>query len=77
MGIGPSKYANAVLRKVSTRSLEQWIPIVAPDPADDPIGHLAVAHSHPGGSSPRSATPSAGTSRRRPPCWPPTTNGPG
>jgi len=47
VGIGASKYANAVLRKVSTRSLEQWIPIVAPDPADDPVGHLAVAHSHP------------------------------
>ncbi|WP_440081936.1 RsmB/NOP family class I SAM-dependent RNA methyltransferase [Streptosporangium sp. LJ11] len=47
VGIGASKYANAVLRKVSTRSLEQWIPIVAPDPADDPVGHLAVAYSHP------------------------------
>ncbi|GAA4185089.1 transcription antitermination factor NusB [Streptosporangium oxazolinicum] len=47
VGVGASKYANAVLRKVSTRSLEQWIPIVAPDPADDPVGHLAVAHSHP------------------------------
>ncbi|MER5649132.1 transcription antitermination factor NusB [Streptosporangium sp. NPDC002524] len=47
VGIGASKYANAVLRKVSTRSLEQWIPIVAPDPAADPVGHLAVAHSHP------------------------------
>ncbi|GII04925.1 RsmB/NOP family class I SAM-dependent RNA methyltransferase [Planobispora takensis] len=47
VGVGPSKYANAVLRKVATRSLEQWIPIVAPDPADDPVGHLAVAHSHP------------------------------
>ena len=47
VGVGASKYANAVLRKVSTRSLEQWLPIVAPDPAEDPIGHLAVAHSHP------------------------------
>jgi 16S rRNA (cytosine967-C5)-methyltransferase len=47
VGIGASKYANAVLRKVSTRSLEQWLPIVAPDPAEDPIGHLAVTHSHP------------------------------
>ncbi|MEV4527616.1 transcription antitermination factor NusB [Streptosporangium sp. NPDC049304] len=47
VGIGASKYANAVLRKVSTRSLEQWIPIVAPDPVEDPVGHLAVAHSHP------------------------------
>ncbi|SNS13025.1 16S rRNA (cytosine967-C5)-methyltransferase [Streptosporangium subroseum] len=47
VGVGASKYANAVLRKVSTRSLEQWLPIVAPDSAEDPIGHLAVAHSHP------------------------------
>ncbi|MDP9845141.1 RsmB/NOP family class I SAM-dependent RNA methyltransferase [Streptosporangium lutulentum] len=47
VGVGASKYANAVLRKVSTRSLEQWLPIVAPDPADDPIGNLAVTHSHP------------------------------
>ncbi|GAT64855.1 rRNA cytosine-C5-methyltransferase [Planomonospora sphaerica] len=47
VGAGPAKYANAVLRKVSTRSLEQWLPIVAPDPADDPVGHLAVSHSHP------------------------------
>ncbi|GAA3116761.1 RsmB/NOP family class I SAM-dependent RNA methyltransferase [Streptosporangium carneum] len=47
VGTGASKYANAVLRKVSTRSLEQWIPIVAPDPVEDPVGHLAVAHSHP------------------------------
>lgn len=47
VGIGASKYANAVLRKVSGRSLEQWIPIVAPDAAADPVGHLAVAYSHP------------------------------
>ncbi|MEV7007730.1 transcription antitermination factor NusB [Streptosporangium sp. NPDC051022] len=47
VGTGASKYANAVLRKVAGRSLEQWIPIVAPDPGQDPIGHLAVAHSHP------------------------------
>ncbi|GAA2880255.1 transcription antitermination factor NusB [Streptosporangium fragile] len=47
VGVGASKYANAVLRKVSTRSLEQWLAIVAPDPAGDPVGHLAVVHSHP------------------------------
>ncbi|MFF5204651.1 RsmB/NOP family class I SAM-dependent RNA methyltransferase [Streptosporangium sp. NPDC000396] len=47
VGTGASKYANAVLRKVATRSMEEWLPIVAPDPADDPVGHLAVAHSHP------------------------------
>lgn len=47
VGTGASKYANAVLRKVASRTLEEWVPIVAPDPAEDPVGHLAVAHSHP------------------------------
>nr|WP_262842866.1 transcription antitermination factor NusB [Sphaerisporangium corydalis] len=47
IGTGASKFANAILRKVATRDLGQWLPIVAPDPKDDPVGHLAVAHSHP------------------------------
>ncbi|MFF0576600.1 RsmB/NOP family class I SAM-dependent RNA methyltransferase [Streptosporangium saharense] len=47
VGTGASKYANAVLRKVANRSLDQWIPIVAPEAERDPVGHLAVAHSHP------------------------------
>jgi 16S rRNA (cytosine967-C5)-methyltransferase len=47
VGVGPSRFANAVLRKVATRSLEQWLPIVAPDPDADPVGHLTVVHSHP------------------------------
>ncbi|MER5321408.1 RsmB/NOP family class I SAM-dependent RNA methyltransferase [Streptosporangium roseum] len=47
VGTGASKYANAVLRKVAGRSLEQWLPIVAPDAGEDPVGYLAVAHSHP------------------------------
>ncbi|GLW12138.1 rRNA cytosine-C5-methyltransferase [Microtetraspora sp. NBRC 13810] len=47
IGIGPSRYANAVLRRVSTRSLADWLPIVAPDPEKDLVGNLAVAHSHP------------------------------
>ncbi|GAA5053049.1 16S rRNA (cytosine967-C5)-methyltransferase [Thermocatellispora tengchongensis] len=47
IGTGPSRYANAVLRKVATRSLDDWLPIVAPDPDDDPIGNLAVSYSHP------------------------------
>ena len=47
--IGPkvSGYANAVLRRVATRDLDAWLPIVAPDPAADPDGYLAVRHSHP------------------------------
>jgi len=47
--VGPraSGYVNAVLRRVATRDLEQWLPIVAPPPASDPDGYLAVRHSYP------------------------------
>ncbi|GAA0359039.1 transcription antitermination factor NusB [Microbispora corallina] len=47
VGPGPSRYANAVLRKVAGRTLEQWLEIVAPPADEDPIGNLAVTHSHP------------------------------
>ncbi|MDA0634128.1 rRNA cytosine-C5-methyltransferase [Nonomuraea sp. MCN248] len=47
VGQGAAKFVNAVLRKIAGRSLEEWVPIVAPDPDRDPAGHLAVAHSHP------------------------------
>ncbi|MFI7701016.1 RsmB/NOP family class I SAM-dependent RNA methyltransferase [Nonomuraea sp. NPDC049480] len=47
VGPGAAKFANAVLRKIASRTIEEWVPIVAPDPADDPVGHLAVAHGHP------------------------------
>ncbi|SDR09924.1 RsmB/NOP family class I SAM-dependent RNA methyltransferase [Thermostaphylospora chromogena] len=47
LGAGPSRYANAVLRKIATRSLAEWLPIVAPDPEEDAVGNLAVSHSHP------------------------------
>ncbi|WP_275888271.1 transcription antitermination factor NusB, partial [Nonomuraea lactucae] len=47
IGAGAAKFVNAVLRKIGSRTLAEWIPIVAPDPADDPSGHLAIAHSHP------------------------------
>lgn len=43
---GATGFANAVLRKVSTESLDDWLAQVAPA-ADDPVGHLAVVHSHP------------------------------
>ncbi|MFC4561480.1 RsmB/NOP family class I SAM-dependent RNA methyltransferase [Nocardiopsis mangrovi] len=42
-----SRFANAVLRKVSVRDLDEWTAVVAPDRATDPVGHLAVLHSHP------------------------------
>ncbi|MFI6531263.1 RsmB/NOP family class I SAM-dependent RNA methyltransferase [Nonomuraea sp. NPDC050547] len=44
VGVGASKFANAVLRKVAARPLDDWIPIVAPE---DPVGHMSIAHSHP------------------------------
>ncbi|MCK2220812.1 rRNA cytosine-C5-methyltransferase [Actinomadura sp. ATCC 31491] len=47
VGPGPAKFANAVLRKIASRTVEEWLPIVAPDPGADPVGHLAVAHAHP------------------------------
>jgi 16S rRNA (cytosine967-C5)-methyltransferase len=47
VGQGPAGLVNAVLRKVSRRDTEAWIAEVAPDRAVDPVGHLAVAHSHP------------------------------
>ncbi|WP_248965541.1 RsmB/NOP family class I SAM-dependent RNA methyltransferase [Sphaerisporangium perillae] len=47
IGTGASKFANAILRKVATRDFDEWLPIVAPDAQDDPVGHLAVTYSHP------------------------------
>ncbi|MFC5830770.1 RsmB/NOP family class I SAM-dependent RNA methyltransferase [Nonomuraea insulae] len=47
IGPGAAKFVNAVLRKISSRTIEEWVPIVAPDPAHDPVGHLAVAYGHP------------------------------
>ncbi|MER6945719.1 transcription antitermination factor NusB [Nonomuraea sp. NPDC000554] len=47
IGSGAAKFVNAVLRKIASRTVDEWLPIVAPDAADDPSGHLAVVHSHP------------------------------
>ncbi|GII90290.1 RsmB/NOP family class I SAM-dependent RNA methyltransferase [Sinosporangium siamense] len=47
VGVGPSRFANAILRKIAGRELADWLPIVAPDPAADLVGHLAVSYSHP------------------------------
>jgi 16S rRNA (cytosine967-C5)-methyltransferase len=40
-------YVNAVLRRVSTRDLDQWLAIVAPDPESDQDGYLGVRYSYP------------------------------
>jgi 16S rRNA (cytosine967-C5)-methyltransferase len=42
-----SGYVNAVLRRVATRDLDAWVPLVAPDPATDAGGYLAVRYSYP------------------------------
>lgn len=44
---GAAGFANAVLRQVAERPLDEWIAEVAPPYADDPVGYLAVAYSHP------------------------------
>lgn len=47
VGPGAGGFANAVLRKVAGRSLDAWVAAVAPDAQADPVGHLAIAASHP------------------------------
>ncbi len=47
VGPGAAGFANAVLRRVSDHDLDGWVRRVAPDPVDDRLGHLAVAHAHP------------------------------
>lgn len=46
-GAGAASFVNAVLRRIGTRSLEDWLAEVAPSREEDEIGHLAIVHSHP------------------------------
>lgn len=46
-GRKPAGFVNAVLRRIAPRDLESWIGIAAPDRSADPVGHLAIRHSHP------------------------------
>ena len=46
-GESRSRFVNAVLRRVGERDPDGWVELVAPDPEQDPIGHLAVVRSHP------------------------------
>jgi 16S rRNA (cytosine967-C5)-methyltransferase len=46
VGPRPAGLVNAVLRKVAARDVDGWVEQVLPDEAD-PIGRLAVRHSHP------------------------------
>ncbi len=40
-------FANAVLRKVASEDEEGWVRQLAPDRAEDPVGHLAFRCAHP------------------------------
>ena len=44
---GAAGFVNAILRKVGQRSEDQWVAVLAPAVADDPVGHWAVATAHP------------------------------
>ena len=44
---GGAGYVNAVLRRITEADLDTWIERLAPDEWDDPLGHLAMAFSHP------------------------------
>jgi 16S rRNA (cytosine967-C5)-methyltransferase len=46
-GVRPAGFVNAVLRRVATRDLDAWVSIVAPSPATDPSGYLAVRYGYP------------------------------
>ena len=46
-GMRPAGFVNAVLRRVATRDLEEWIQIIAPDRSADPVGYLAARYGYP------------------------------
>ena len=46
-GMRPAGFVNAVLRRVSTREQAEWLQIIAPDRAVDPVGYLAATRSYP------------------------------
>jgi 16S rRNA (cytosine967-C5)-methyltransferase len=46
-GVRPAGFVNAVLRRVSTRNLDDWMTVVAPVRETDPAGYLAIRHSYP------------------------------
>lgn len=46
-GSGAAGFVNAVLRRVASQGLEDWVAQTAPDRGSDPVGHLSVRYSHP------------------------------
>ncbi len=47
IGGGPGGFVNAVLRRVTERTPEQWLQDAVPDRDADLVAHLATRHSHP------------------------------
>ena len=46
-GTSAAGFANAVMRQIGLRDLDDWLDTVAPDPAVDRLGYLAVTRYHP------------------------------
>ncbi|MGA9870665.1 MAG: RsmB/NOP family class I SAM-dependent RNA methyltransferase, partial [Rhodococcus sp. (in: high G+C Gram-positive bacteria)] len=46
-GSGKAGFVNAVLRRVSEKTADQWVDELAPDADKDPVGRLAFANAHP------------------------------
>ncbi|MBX6357805.1 MAG: rRNA small subunit methyltransferase B [Micromonosporaceae bacterium] len=44
---GAAGFANAVLRRIAGQDLAAWLAELAPAYETDPVGHLALVHSHP------------------------------
>ncbi|WP_346534899.1 transcription antitermination factor NusB [Micromonospora sp. DPT] len=44
---GAAGFANAVLREIAGRDADAWVAKLAPPMETDPVGHLALAYSHP------------------------------
>jgi len=44
---GAAGFVNAVLRRISRNDLAGWVGEIGPDPAVDPLGHLALLTAHP------------------------------
>ncbi|HZG92071.1 MAG TPA: transcription antitermination factor NusB, partial [Pseudonocardia sp.] len=40
-------FVNAILRRIGDRDEAGWVAELAPDAAEDPVGHAAFAHAHP------------------------------
>jgi 16S rRNA (cytosine967-C5)-methyltransferase len=46
-GASAGGFANAVMRQIGARDLDEWLDTVAPDPKVDRLGYLAVTRYHP------------------------------